>query len=491
MSLPTTGLDRDELLTRLDDYRRNDVAAEGGRTFAYVYDGGRRDVEAVAHEAYLRFIHVNGLDPTAFPSLLRMENDVVAATAALLGGDASTVGTFTSGGTESIMIAVKASRDRWRADGGEGAPEVVLPTTAHAAFHKGCHYLDMRAVPVDVDPLTFRADPDAMRAAVTPRTALLVASAPSYAQGVVDPVPAIAAIGAEHGIPVHVDACIGGWLLAYARRLGRNVPDFDLSVPGVTSLSVDLHKYGYAPKGASVVLYRDADLRAHQYFACAGWAGYSMVNTTMQSTKSGGPLAGAWTTLHGIGDDGYVELARQVFAATDVLVDGIRSIPELRLLAAPDMTLVAITAADDADPLDVFALGDALNARGWYVQPQFSFGQTPRSLHLTVTAATNAVVGDLVSDLRDAVRAIRDNPPDPVDADLLAAVRALDPATLTRQDVEQLAAGAGLDGSGGGSGTATVNALLEAMPPRLRERILVDVIGMLYTATPAPAGSAR
>lgn len=483
------GLDRDTVLGRLDDYRRNDLPAKGGRTFAYVYDGGLPRVEAIAHEAYLRFIDVNGLDPTAFPSLLRMENDVVGATANLLGGDAETVGTFTSGGTESIMLAVKAARDRWRSRGGDGVPELVVPGTAHAAFHKAAHYLAMRAVTVDVDPDTFRADPQAMAAAVGPRTALLVASAPSYPQGVMDPIEAIASIGAERDVPVHVDACIGGWLLAYARRIGRSVPSFDLSVPGVTSLSVDLHKYGYTPKGASVLLYRDADLRAHQYYACAGWAGYSMVNTTMQSTKSGGPLAGAWASLHAIGDEGYVELARQAFAATDKLIEGIRSIPELRLLAEPEMTLVAIAAA--ADPVDVFDVGDALNKRGWYVQPQFSAGTTPRSLHLTVTAPTNVVVADLVTDLREATQEVLDNPPDPVDPSLLAAVRALEPTTLSRHDVEALARGAGLDGSGGGGDSATINALLEVMPPPTRERILVDVMGMLYTPTPAATGSTQ
>jgi glutamate/tyrosine decarboxylase-like PLP-dependent enzyme len=477
MTLPTRGLDRTELLDRLAGYRRDDVAAHGGRTFAYVYDGAIPDVEQAAREAYLSFLDVNGLDPTAFPSLRRMENDVVAAVAERLGGDGRTAGTFTSGGTESILCAVKVARDLARERGGPAEPEVVLPVTGHASFAKACHYLGLRVVPVPVDPATFRADPAEIKAAITERTALLVASAPSYAHGVIDPVADIAALGAERGIPVHVDACIGGWLLSYARRLGRSVPDFDLSVPGVTSLSVDLHKYGYTPKGASVVLYRDAALRAHQYFAYAGWAGYTMINATVQSTKSGGPLAGAWATMHALGDEGYATLACQALDATDTIVAGVQAISQLRVLGSPDMSLVAIA----SDEVDVFALADRMNAAGWYVQPQLSLDGLPRNLHLTVTAATEPVAGEFVETLRSAVAELRDRPPSPPDPQLLAVVDQLDPATLSPDTVAGLASAAGLDLDAAGGGMATVNALLEAMPAATRERLLVAFLSLLYT----------
>ena len=480
--LPPTGLDREQVLARLADYRKDDLAARGGRTFAYVYDAGRPDVDALAHDVYSSFLDVNGLDPTVFPSLLRMENEVLAITAEHL-GDPTAVGSFTSGGTESIILAVKAARDRARLERPEvTAPQVVLPVTAHAAFQKACHYLGMEAVLVDVDPVTFRADVEATRAAVTDRTVLLVASAASYAHGVVDPVEAFGQLALERGLPLHVDGCIGGWLLPYFRRLGADVPPFDLSVPGVTSLSVDLHKYAYAPKGASVVLYRDPGMRLKQFYACADWTGYTMVNATVQSTKSGGPLAAAWATLQAVGDDGYLELARQTLSATRRLVEGMAAVPGLRVLGEPEMALVAL-AGDDG--VDVFEVCDEMSSRGWYVQAQLGYRGLPASIHLTLTASSDQHVDALLADLADSVATARAASTG-LDPSLREAVAALDPDELPDDVLGTLLPMAGLEpGAGLPERMAGINALLEAMSPRLRERLLVAFLGLLFTPGPA------
>jgi glutamate/tyrosine decarboxylase-like PLP-dependent enzyme len=475
MTLPATGLPREEVLARLAALRSKDLAARGGRTFAYVYDPARPDIDALGHEVYASYLDVNGLDPTVFPSLLAMENDVVDIARRHL-GSSTAVGSFTSGGTESIILAVKAARDRAGIVGGQ----VVLPVTAHAAFQKACHYLGLEAVLVDVDPQTFRAVPSLVAAAITDRTVLLVASAASYAHGVVDPVEEIAALGLERGVPVHVDGCIGGWLLPYFRRLGVDVPAFDFRVPGVTSMSVDLHKYAYSPKGASVVLYDDAALRRKQFYACADWTGYTMINATVQSTKSGGPLAAAWAVLHAVGDDGYLELARQTLEATRRLVEGVVKIDGLRVLGEPEMALVAIASDSSDSAVDVFVLCDEMNARGWYVQPQLGYRGLPASMHLTLTASSDAVVDDLLVDLAVAVEAARGVTVG--DASLLAAVQGLDPDSLGDDVLATLLPLAGIEpGEGLPERMAAINTLLEAMPMRLRERLLIEVLGLLFT----------
>ena len=479
MTLPTLGSDREAVLARLQDYRKGDLPARGGRTFAYVYDAGRPEVDAVAHEAYSAFMDVNGLDPTVFPSLLRLENEVVGMTARHLGGDERTVGSFTSGGTESILLAVKAARD----GAGVAAPEMVLPVTAHAAFQKAAHYFGVKAVLVDVDPVTFRADVEAIRAATNDNTVLLVASAASYAHGVIDPVEQIAALALERGIRCHVDGCIGAWLLPYFRRLGADIPPFDLSVPGVTSLSVDLHKYAYAAKGASVLLFADQSQRRPSYYACADWTGYTMVNATVQSTKSGGPVAAAWAVLTLVGDEGYLELARQTLSATQRLIAGANAVPGLRVLGEPEMALVAMAADDPA--VDVFVVCDEMSARGWYVQAQLGYRGMPASIHLTVTASSEPLVDALLADLTACVEVARTKGAGS-DPQMLAAVASLDPDDLPDDVLGTLLPLAGLAPGGGlPEQMAPINALMEAMPPRLRERLLVEYLGLLFTpATP-------
>lgn len=292
MQIPRHGLSRDQIFSALEAYRANDMPWRDGRTWAYVYDPGR-EAEEVIKQAYMMYLSENALDPTVFPSLLRLENELVAMAAAHLHGDADVVGNFTSGGTESIILAVKAARDYARAKRPHiTQPEILLPATAHAAFQKAAHYLCVTPVFAPVEPNSFKADAEAVRRAITPNTILLVGSAVSYAHGVVDPIRALGQLALQHDLLLHVDACMGGFLLPYFRRLGAPVPDFDFSVPGVTSMSMDFHKYAFAAKGASTVLYRSKELRKYQIFTCANWSGYTMINPTVQSSKSGGAVGG-------------------------------------------------------------------------------------------------------------------------------------------------------------------------------------------------------
>ena len=471
-----------DVLAELRGLRGHDAPTRGGRTFAYVYDAGHDGLDELAAAAYTACATVNGLDMTVFPSVARLENDVVGAVAALLGVPGAQ-GTFTSGGTESIILAVKTARDHARASRGVTDPRIVLPSTAHAAFHKAAAYLGVRPVVVPVDPVTFRADAGAMAAALDDDTVLVVASAPSYAHGVLDPVAEIAAAAAERGVLCHVDACIGGWILPYLRRAGREVPAFDLSVPGVTSLSVDLHKYGYADKGASVVLYRDAELRRHQYFAHAGWPGYPVVNPTVQGTKSGGLLAQAWAVLRHLGEDGYTALAARVADASDRLLDGLRATGGVRVLGDPSAGLVAFTLESDGRPdLGLLLhLADEMRERGWYLQPQLSYDGMPPNLHLTLTPATSGRVDDLLADLAESLEAARALPPVAVDPALAELAAGLDPATLGPEDVAGILAFAGLDPAGGLPGRmAPVLVLLDALPGPLKERLLAEFVGAVF-----------
>ncbi|MGD6750663.1 aminotransferase class V-fold PLP-dependent enzyme [Streptomyces sp. BH105] len=474
----------DPILARLAALRAGDLPVHGGRTMAYVYDSGLEGLDELANAAQAAFAGVNGLDMTAFPSVVELENDLVRRATALLGGSS---GTFTSGGTESCLLAVLTARQHARKERGVTEPELVLPETAHAAFHKAAELFGLRVVSVPVDPDTFKARPDDMAAAISDRTALVVVSAPSYAHGVIDPVAEVAREAERRGVLCHVDACIGGWYLGhlrYAARQERDVPDipeFDLSVPGVTSLSVDLHKYAYTAKGASLLLFRDAGLRRHGWFAHAAWPGYPVVNSTLQGTKSAGPLAAAWAVTERVGAEGYAVLSTRVHRTTRALADGVERIGGLRLAARPEASLIAV-ASDDPD-IDVFVVADELRGSGWYLQPQPAFGTSPATLHLTVTAAVaqEETARLLLAELEKAVKRARELGPIRVDPEVVEAAATLDPDALTSEEVEIALALAGV-GEGGRlpERMAPVLAVLQALPPRLSARLLPEVIGRLF-----------
>ena len=399
--LPALGMKPEELSKVMREIKAMDADWRGGRTWSLVYYAGDEHT-AVIQEAYNLFFMENALNPTAFPSLQRLENDVVAITAGLLGGDEETVGSMTSGGTESILLAVKTYRDWARAEHPEIAvPEMVLPVSAHPAFLKAAHYFDVKPVLVPVGP-DFRADVEAMAAAVTPNTILMVGSAPSYPHGVIDPIVPLAELAQSRGFGFHVDACLGGFLLPFARRLNHDVPPFDFSVPGVTSISADVHKYGYAAKGASVIVYRHQSLRNHQFFIATDWPGGVYVSPGMGGTRSAGAIAAAWASLHALGESGLLELTQRVLDTSRRLIEGINEVTGLRVLGKPDASVFAFT-CDDAD---VFALADALERRGWHMDRQI----LPPSLHLMVTPAHEPVAERFLGDLREAHREVVDNP---------------------------------------------------------------------------------
>jgi sphinganine-1-phosphate aldolase len=317
MHIPERGRTKEEILQTLDAYGKGDLPWNSGRLMAYVYDPGK-EVSDVARSAYMMYLSQNALDPTTYPSVMRLEREVVRMIINLLRGDENVVGNMTSGGTESILLAVKTARDWSRAHRPEiEAPEMIIPRTAHAAFHKAAAYFDVKPVIVGFDRQTYKADVDAMRRAINKNTILLVASAPGYAQGVIDPVEEIGALAREHNLLFHVDACVGGIHLSIMRKMGYPLPSFDFSVPGVTSVSADMHKYGYAPKNASVVMYRNKELRKHQIYACRHSTIYALINPTIMSTKSGGPIAASWATLNFLGEEGYAKIAKAAMDAIE------------------------------------------------------------------------------------------------------------------------------------------------------------------------------
>jgi glutamate/tyrosine decarboxylase-like PLP-dependent enzyme len=394
--LPAEGQSKDRVLAAMRALRDDDVKWHAGRAWSLVFYAGD-EVAELLEEAYRLFFAENGLNPAAFPSLRRFETEVVAMTAGLVGGDAAVAGNMTSGGTESILLAVKTAREWGRARTPPiTTPEMVLPLTAHPAFEKAAHYFDVRPVhiPVRAD---FRADVEAARRAITPNTVLLVGSAPSYPHGVVDPIAELARLAREGGLLLHVDACVGGMLLPFIRKLGYPAPDWDFHVPGVTSISVDLHKYGYAAKGASVILYRDRQLHRRQLFAYTEWPGGIYASAAMTGTRPGGAIAAAWAIMQYLGEAGYLALADTVMRTTARIKDGIAAIPGVHVLSDPDMSVLAI----GSDTLDIYDVGDELTMRGWHLDRQ----QFPPSLHLTVNAVHAHSAGDFLRDLAVAVAA--------------------------------------------------------------------------------------
>jgi len=403
--LPSQGRPASEVLADLAAKRDGDVRWAEGRTFGLVFDGGT-DVRAVAEEAASLYFHENALNTQAFPSLGAIQSELCHWTADLLHGGDDAAGFLTSGGSESILCAVEAARERARVERGVTEPELVLATNAHAAFHKAAHLfgLQTRVVGVGDD---WAADVEAMADMVGPNTALVVASAPPYPQGVVDPVIEIAELAATVGANCHVDACMGGFVLPFAEMEGRSTPAWDFRADGVTSISADLHKLGYAPKGVAVLLHRSRDLRKYQTFEFDGWLGGRYATPNLQGTRSGLPMAAAWAVVQYLGVDGYRRLVRTTLNIADRIREQVRSINGLRVLGDPVHHLLTIAADPDSDRrIEPFALGDALAARGWHHDRQ----GPPESLHLTVSAGNAVALDEYLSDLISAAEEARGGP---------------------------------------------------------------------------------
>ncbi|GMV92944.1 MAG: aspartate aminotransferase family protein [Candidatus Hydrogenedentota bacterium] len=472
MPMAPQGLSKMEVLERLQAMKARDLPWRSGKVLAYIYDGGE-SVEHVTKDAYAMYLAENGLDFTSFPSMVKLERDVIRAVADLLRGSEGVVGSFTSGGTESILCAVKTARDWARAHRPHiTTPEIVMPLTAHPAFYKAAWYFGLKVVACPFDPQSYRADVAAMREAITENTILLVGSAPGYAQGVVDPIAEIGQLALARDLLFHVDACVGGIHLSIMRRAGFNVPDFDFSIPGVTSMSTDMHKYGYAAKGASTVLYRNAELRRFQYFACVRTTTYAFINSTVMSTKSGGPVAGAWAALHFLGEDGYAEIVREVMETTHAMIDAVNAIDELHVLGKPEMCMFSFA----SDALNIYQVADAMKKRGWYLQPQFSTPYSPANLHVTVTRANVGKAPEFAVDLRDAVNDVLASDAPIRAEDLRAQLLNSD----SPQDIRQLSSAFGIQNGTLPDDLALVNTALDILPDDVVEELLIDFMSDLF-----------
>lgn len=406
--MPEKGAPAPTVLEVLDRLERQDADYRHHRLFGLVYRHSE-DHEALIREVAGRFLDTNALNPMAFRSLRRLEAETVSMAADLFHGDHEVVGTLTSGGTESLLLAVLAMREWARVHRPWVLrPEVLVPASAHAAFYKAghCFGVRIRRVPLDRD---FRVDLGALRRRIGWQTIGLVASAPCYPYGVVDPVPEMGAIAARKGIPLHVDACLGGFLLPFVESLPAEwrhgeIPPWDFRVPGVTSISADVHKYGYGAKGASLILYRDGQWMRHQFTVETDWCGGVYVSPTLAGTRPGGPIAAAWAALASLGREGYLQNARRLMETARVFREGVEGIAGLRLLGRPVMSVLGIGAVPGG--LSPYAVADQMEQRGWHVDRL----QDPPGIHLILNPGHGEVAEAFLEDLREACRYVAAHP---------------------------------------------------------------------------------
>ncbi|KAF7123672.1 hypothetical protein RHSIM_Rhsim12G0094700 [Rhododendron simsii] len=404
--LPRAGLGVG-VLDNMKDEKRKDVSWQG-KCSGTVYIAGS---EAEGHfslinEACSMFAHTNPLHMDVFQSVVRFESEVVSMTATLLGGKekasgGQVCGNMTSGGTESILLAVKSSRDFMKAKKGITRPEMIIPESAHSAYDKAAQYFNIKLwrIPVNKE---FIADVGAIRRRINRNTILIVGSAPGFPHGIIDPIEELGELAFSSEICFHVDLCLGGFVLPFARKLGYPIPPFDFSVKGVTSISADVHKYGLAPKGTSIVLYRNHDIRKNQFVAVTEWSGGLYVSPTIAGSRPGGLIAGAWAAMMSLGFEGYSENTREIMEVSKRIQKGIKDISELFIVGRPDMTIVAF----GSNVIDIFEVNDILSSKGWHLNALLR----PNSIHICVTLQHVPVVEDFLKDLRDAVQTVKQNP---------------------------------------------------------------------------------
>ena len=472
-----------EILERLQQLRDADAPTHGGHVLSYVYDSGMAELDELAAAAVRMVQPVNGLDPTTFTSVAVLEREVLGFVRGILHGDSDVVGTVTTGGTESCLLAVKTARDNWRLRGGTGQPRLLAPVTVHAAFQKAAHFFGLDLDLVAVDPLTGAASADDLIARFGPDVALVVVSAPSYPFAGLDPVTDVAAAALAAGIDCHVDACIGGLILPF----WTGMPAWDFAVEGVTSISADLHKFGYAPKGSSVLLQRGRDRQRTQYFATTRWPGYPVVNPTILGSKSAGSLAASWAIIHALGVEGFARLAASCERSTSALITTISGIDGLRVVGSPVGPLIAVTTDEVVEPahrIDPHHWADQVRSHGWLLQLQPSIEQAngtrlPRTTHLTITPVTEGVLPGLTTALTAAADEVRGVPPT-TPADVLSTLPPLGTGGLDSDTSFALLTAMGL-GAGGGlpNRMAPLLALMEGLPAPVTERLLTELLARL------------
>jgi sphinganine-1-phosphate aldolase len=384
-----------EVLAELDLLQRQDPDVHGKRLFGLTYPTGREDIESLVHGVYEKFLFSNALNPLRFPALAQIERDVITMAGDLVHRAPTEQhgGSMTSGGTESILMSMLVNRERARARGIE-RPQILAPASVHPAYAKAAHYFDMDYVQVPLDS-GYRADVGAARSLLTERTCVIVASAYSYPHGVIDPVVELAALAGEHGVACHVDACIGGFVLPFMEMLGHPVPPWDFRVEGVTEISMDVHKYGYVPKGASVILHRDDDWIWHQTFFYDQWGSGLYATPAIAGARAGAPTVAAWAVMQHLGVDGYKELVADLLDTAARVRSGIEAIDGLEIVGEPVGPLLAVR----SDSVDLYAVADVMDERGWHLNRNTD----PYGLHLMLSPAHRAVVDELLVDLADAV----------------------------------------------------------------------------------------
>jgi len=400
--IPDNSIPEEDLMGEMEALRQEDTNWREGKVWSLVYHATDKHTEMLK-KAYTMFFSKNALSPMAFPSLRKFETEVISMTVDLFNGDKRCCGSMTSGGTESILMAIKTYRD-WARDKFPHIkkPEMVLPSSAHPAFDKGADYFGVKCIRVPVDDQTHRADVTAMEKALNDNTILMVGSACDFPRGVVDPISNLAPIAQSCGIGMHVDACLGGFMLPFVKKLGYEVPDFDFTVPGVTSISADVHKYGYGAKGASTILYRKERVWKYQFSVYTDWSGGIYISPGMRGTRPGGTIAAAWAAMRSLGIDGYLNLARIVMDASKKLINGINEIPELYIIGKPVMSVFSFT----SDKIDIYNLGDVMDKKGWHLDRI----QFPNALHMMVNPHHSQIVDTFLKDLRDSVKEVVENP---------------------------------------------------------------------------------
>ncbi|CAG7833573.1 unnamed protein product [Allacma fusca] len=406
--LPCQGLSNDAIISKLEDYMNlGTYKWENNRVSGTVYHGGKELTE-LNTKVFSLAAWTNPLHPDVFPGVCKMEAEIVRIAAELFHGSDDACGTVTSGGTESIILAVKAYRDYAVRVRGISNPEILIPVTAHAAFDKAAELLNMRVKHVGISKATMKVRLDVMESMITKRTCMLVGSTPAFPHGCIDDIQSIAKLGLKYNIPLHVDACLGGFLLAFMPKSGFQVPSFDFSVDGVTSISADTHKYGFAPKGSSVLLFSDKKFRHHQYFVQTNWPGGIYATSTLAGSRPGVVIAGCWSSLLHFGLNGYTEITRKIINAARRIEAGLRDIPGIFVYGEPQVSVIAI----GSDDFDIYRLADSLNKKGWSLNNL----QFPSSVHICVTYrhTEEGVVDQFLKDVTDAVDIIKLNPQEKV-----------------------------------------------------------------------------
>lgn len=391
---PASPVDAGTIMQDLRARKADDLDWERGRSFSYVYYADHKVTELLK-EAYSTYFSENALNPAAFPSLRNMEREVVQMCLDLMHAPDTAAGSMTSGGTESILMALKSAKEHTRVNKPSiTRPNIVLPHSAHPAFNKGCDYfgIEIKAVPYGVD---YRVTPAAIEAAIDDQTILIVASAPQYPQGVVDPIGEIGKVALRHNVLMHVDACVGGFLMPFT----KDQIAFDFAVAGVTSMSADIHKYGYASKGCSVILYRDADLRKAQFYVYTDWPGGMYGSPSIAGTRPGGAIAVAHTVMRAIGRSGYERLVAKKMELVDQFMSIISSHKDLHIIGKPDLCLFSF----GSDSIDIYRLGDEMYVKGWLMDRQ----QTPPALHISVSPNHEHYIDEFAADLEECLATVK------------------------------------------------------------------------------------